>query len=314
MKLSKICEILDIKFDGKDCEINSLNSIEFAKGDELSYCDSEKNAKFLEACKAKAILITPNLKNLVSKECIILECKNPHLCFAILSKFFAKDLLRDKKSNKISEFAKIMPGAYIGSGVSIDNSSLIMPGAYIGDDVSIGQNCIIHPNVVIYNDTKIGDNCIINANSVIGSDGFGFAHKEDGTHIKIYHNGNVVVEDDVEIGACVTIDRAVFATTLIKKGTKIDNLVQIGHNCELGENCLIVSQTGLSGSTILGKNVIMGGQSGTAGHLKIGDFAMIAARGGVSKNLEGGKKYAGHPLCELKDWFKIQAKIHKNFK
>ncbi len=132
-------------------------------------------------------------------------------------------------------------------------------------------------------------------------------------HIKIYHNGWVELEDNVEIGACTTIDRGVFEPTIVKKYSKIDNLVQIGHNCEIGFGCIIASQTGLAGSTKLGRNVVMGGQSGTAGHLKIGDFAQIAGRGAVSKDLEPGKNYAGYPIMELKEWFKLQAKFLKEF-
>ena len=243
-----------------------------------------------------------------------LVCENPHLAFAIISGYYKKPLIREKKPSQIAQNATIMPNVYIGSNVKIGEDTIIMAGAFIGDDVQIGEKCIIHPNVVIYNDTKIGNRCHLLANCVIGSDGFGYAHTKDGRHIKIYHNGNVVLEDDVEIGACTTIDRAVFETTNIKKCTKIDNLVQIGHNCILGENCLIVSQTGLAGSTTLGRNVVMGGQSGSGGHVSVGDFAQIAARGGVSKNLPGGKTYSGHPILELKDWLKLNAKIQKFFK
>ena len=132
--------------------------------------------------------------------------------------------------------------------------------------------------------------------------------------MKIYHNGNVILEDSVEIGANSTIDRAVFGSTIIKKGTKIDNLVQIGHNCQVGEHCILVSQSGISGSTNLGRNVIMGGQSAVAGHIEIGDFAVIAARGGVTKTLEGGKTYGGFPLMLQKEWLKKQAKIKKLLK
>lgn len=207
-----------------------------------------------------------------------------------------------------------MPNVYIGSGVSIGKNTIIMAGAYIGDDVAIGDECIIHPNVVIYNDTKIGNKCHLLANCVIGSDGFGYASTKSGEHHKIYHNGNVIIEDFVEIGACTTIDRAVFDSTIIKQGSKVDNLVQIGHNCILGQNCIVVSQAGLSGSSELGKNVIMGGQSATSGHLKIGDFSTIAARGGVTKNLEGGRVYGGFPIMLQQDWLKQQAKISKTFK
>lgn len=312
MKLNEICKILGINFNGADIEISALNSLTNAKPDELSYCDSDKNAKFINESKASAILVKN--ADMVQNGATALVCENPHLAFAILSGYYKKPLIREKKPSKIAQSATIMPNVYIGSNVKIGEDTIIMAGAFIGDDVQIGEKCIIHPNVVIYNDTKIGNRCHLLANCVIGSDGFGYAHTKDGRHIKIYHNGNVVLEDDVEIGACTTIDRAVFETTTIKKCTKIDNLVQIGHNCILGENCLIVSQTGLAGSTTLGRNVVMGGQSGSGGHVSVGDFAQIAARGGVSKNLPGGKAYSGHPILELKDWLKLNAKIQKFFK
>lgn len=312
MKLNEICKILGINFNGADIEISALNSLTNAKPGELSYCDSDKNAKFINESKASAILVKN--ADMVQNGATALVCENPHLAFAILSGYYKKPLIREKKPSQIAQSATIMPNVYIGSNVKIGEDTIIMAGAFIGDDVQIGEKCIIHPNVVIYNDTKIGNRCHLLANCVIGSDGFGYAHTKDGRHIKIYHNGNVVLEDDVEIGACTTIDRAVFETTTIKKCTKIDNLVQIGHNCILGENCLIVSQTGLAGSTTLGRNVVMGGQSGSGGHVSVGDFAQIAARGGVSKNLPGGKTYSGHPILELKDWLKLNAKIQKFFK
>ncbi|QKF64673.1 UDP-3-O-(3-hydroxymyristoyl)glucosamine N-acyltransferase [Campylobacter corcagiensis] len=314
MKISEICKILGAKFSGDDMDITGLNSLDIAGDGELSYCDSPKNAKFLKNTKASAVLVNSALTSDVPNGVKAVAYDNPHLGFAILSKYFAKELLRDNKPALISDFAKVMSGAYVGSNSKVGNGTLIMPGVFIGDNVEIGQNCTIHPNAVIYNDTKIGDRVEIHANAVIGSDGFGYAHTKDGRHIKIYHNGNVIIEDDVEIGACTTIDRSVFKSTIIKKGTKIDNLVQIGHNCELGENCIVVSQTGISGSTILGRNVVMGGQSGTAGHLVIGDFAQCAARAGVSKSLDGNKNYAGHPIVELKEWLRLNAKINRFFK
>lgn len=314
MLLSRICEILNIEFSGDDFDIKAINSLDLALENELSYCDGVKNIKFLEHTKAGAVLVSEKMLNHVPEHIRVLVCQNPHLSFAILSKYFKKELVRQGNVANIDKTATIMKNAYIGLDSSIDENTLIMPGAYIGDNVKIGRNCIIYPNVVIYNDTIIGNDCIIHANSVVGSDGFGYAHTKDGKHVKIHHNGNVIIEDDVEIGAATTIDRGVFKPTIIKSGTKIDNLVQVGHNCELGNNCLIVSQTGISGSTKLGRNVVMGGQSGSGGHVEVGDFAQIAARGGVSKNLEGFKQYAGHPIYELKEWLKINAKIHRFFK
>ncbi|WP_139452098.1 UDP-3-O-(3-hydroxymyristoyl)glucosamine N-acyltransferase [Campylobacter armoricus] len=316
MKISEIAKFLGIEYSGDDIEITALNSLSNASFTELSYCDGEKNSKKIANSGAGAILVSKEFENLVSKDCIKLVVDNPHLSFALLSKLFAKTLFYDNqnKKNKIAKSAKIMSNVYIGNNVQISDHVVIMAGAYIGDNVSIGEYTIIHPNVVIYNDTQIGKKCHLLANCVIGSDGFGYAHTKNGEHYKIYHNGNVILEDFVEIGACTTIDRAVFESTIIKQGTKIDNLVQVGHNCEIGENCLIVAQSGISGSSILGKNVVMGGQSATSGHLEIGDFATIAARGGVTKNLEGARVYGGFPIMLQKDWLKFQAKIIAAFR
>ncbi|MGP1484640.1 MAG: UDP-3-O-(3-hydroxymyristoyl)glucosamine N-acyltransferase [Campylobacter sp.] len=313
MKLSEICRILNVDFDGEDVEILALNSLKSSKTCELSYCDSDKNAKFIDASNAGAILVTQNLAKLVRSRAVVVE--NPHLAFAILSEFFAKTLIaKEKIPAQISDTATLMPNVYIGSNVQIGENSVIMAGVFLGDNVKVGSNCILHPNVVVYNDCTIGNNCHINANSVIGSDGYGYAHTKDGRHVKIYHNGNVVLEDFVEIGSCTTIDRGVFESTVVKAYSKIDNLVQIGHNCEIGFGSLLVSQVGLAGSSKLGRNVVMGGQSATAGHLSIGDFAQIAARGGVTKDIQGGKKYAGFPLFELNEWLKLQGKIARFFK
>ncbi|EAH8152174.1 UDP-3-O-(3-hydroxymyristoyl)glucosamine N-acyltransferase [Campylobacter lari] len=315
MKISEIAKFLGIEYYGDDIEITALNSLNNASFSELSYCDGEKNSKKIASSGAGAILVSKEFENLVSKDCVKLVVDNPHLSFALLSKLFAKPLISsEKKQSNIAKSAKIMPNVYIGENVQIADHVVIMAGAYIGDNVSIGEYTIIHPNAVIYNDTKIGKKCHLLANCVIGSDGFGYAHTKNGEHYKIYHNGNVILEDFVEVGACTTIDRAVFESTIIKQGTKIDNLVQVGHNCEIGENCLIVAQSGISGSSILGKNVTMGGQSATSGHLEIGDFATIAARGGVTKNLEGARVYGGFPIMLQKDWLKFQAKIITAFR
>ena len=312
MKLSKIAEILNIELSGADAEIAAINSLQNARQSELSYCDSDKNEKFLSVTKAAAVLV--KCGTAVPSGVRALECENPHLAFAILSAHFTKPLIRSGAPAKIAASAQIGQGVHIGVNSTIGEDCVILSGAYIGDDVHIGSGCVIHANAVIYNDAIIGERCIIHANAVIGSDGFGYAHTKTGEHVKIYHNGNVVLQDEVEIGACTTIDRAVFGSTIVKRGSKIDNLVQIGHNCELGQNCLIVSQVGLAGSTTLGRNVVMGGQSGSGGHVSVGDFAQIAARGGISKDLAGGKNYAGHPIMELSEWFKLQAKIVRFFR
>jgi len=314
MKLRKIANILNLDYKGDDFDIKSFSLLEDACEENIVFFDNPKLAEELKNCKAKVVLTTEKFLNIVPRDSIALKCDDPHLCFAILSKYFAKEPFDFSKKPTISKSAQIGANVQIGSDAIIEEGVVIYPNVTIGRGVKIGRNSIIYPNVVIYGDSKIGQNCILQAGVVIGSDGFGYAHTKLGEHIKIHHNGVTILEDSVEIGANSTIDRAVLGSTVIKKGTKIDNLVQIGHNCELGEYCIMVSQSGLSGSTKLGRNVIMGGQSATAGHLSIGDFAVVAARGGVTKTLEGGKTYGGFPLMLQKEWLKKQAKITKMLK
>ena len=240
----------------------------------------------------------------------------PYLMMAKLSKYFAPPIEDEDLQNAlIGEGTKISPKAEIANGTVVGKNSTIMAGVYVGSNCIIGDNTILYPNVVVYRDCKIGSNCIIHANTTIGSDGFGFATNKIGEHTKIYQNGNVVIEDDVEIGSSTTIDRAVFKTTLIKKGVRIDNLVQIGHNCEIGEYAVLVSQTGIAGSSKLGRNVVMGGQSATSGHLEVAAFNTFAARSGITKSIkESSGTYAGFPLMEHKLWLKLQGKLARLIK
>ncbi len=315
MKLSKIASILNIEYSGVDLEVESLNTIKNASSKEMTFLDNPKYIYDLQYCKACAILIKKEFVHLLPNGVIALITDEPYLMLAQISEYFAKNLFeRFGAEPEVGDNCSIMPNSYLGRDVVISDNVTIFAGSYIGDSVKIGKNTIIYPNVTIYRDCIIGENCIIHAGAVIGSDGFGFAHTRDGKHLKIHHFGNVIIENSVEIGANTTIDKAVFGSTIIKSGTKIDNLVQIGHNTVMGENCIIVSQTGISGSTVLGRNVIMGGQSATAGHLKIGDFAIVAARGGVSKSIDGKKTYSGFPLIEHKQWLRLQAKVARLLK
>ncbi len=315
MKLNELLKNIGLDTAQKDIEIDSIKDLSHADEDDLSFITSKKYIDDLKNTKAGAIFVIKDLAKIVPHNSIGIVCDDPYLYMAYASRYFKKDLLsKEYIEPYINESATVSNRATIGSNSKIGEDSTILHGAVVGENVVIGKRCTIYPNVTIYNDTIIGDNCTIHAGSVIGSDGFGYAHTKDGRHIKIYHNGNVIIEDDVEIGANCTVDRAVFGSTIIKRGSKIDNLVQIGHNCVVGENSILVSQVGLSGSTELGRNVVMGGQSATAGHLKIGDFATVAARGGVSKSIEGGKVYGGFPLVLQKDWLKLQAKILKFIK
>lgn len=299
----------------KDFNVRALSTLEEATPSDLVYIDQDKYLDQLCQCQAGAVLVNEKNAPLVPSNIQAIVVKNPHLAFAYLSSFFARDMFEeDGEDPKIPSSSKIMNGSYLGKNVEIGEECIIMPGAVIGDRVKIGNGCKIFPNVVLYADTVLGDRVSVHAGTVIGSDGFGYAHTQDGAHIKIYHNGKVVIEDDVEIGANCAIDRAVFGETRIKKGSKIDNLVQIGHNCIIGEHTILVSQVGLAGSTTTGRNVVMGGQAGTGGHIHIGDFVQIAGRGAVGKNLPPHTKWGGHPLMELDEWMRFYVSLRKMLK
>ncbi|MDD3344665.1 MAG: UDP-3-O-(3-hydroxymyristoyl)glucosamine N-acyltransferase [Sulfurospirillaceae bacterium] len=314
MKLSQLAAHLNLTFNGNDFEVTSLSSLKEATSSQITYLENITLLPDLQTTKAGAVLVSEQYQSYVPKTCIALVSSNPHLSMAYASAYFAKSAFDISQPSNISEQSIIAPNVTIGSYSHIEEGTYIMPHVTIGANVFIGKNVTIYPNVVIYDNSVIKDGCIIQAGAIIGSDGFSYAHTAMGEHIKIYHSGNIILEENVEIGANTTIDRAVFGTTILKKGTKIDNLVQVGHNCVIGENSILVSQSGLAGSTILGRNVIMGGQSATAGHTVIGDFAMIAARGGVTKSIEGGKTYGGFPLMQQHEWLKMQAKIARFFK
>ena len=314
MTLNEICKYLEIdNKNNKDIEISGINTLADAKSNEISFLENPKYEKFLKDTKAAAVLIRKEDANKLPKGVIALITDEPYLKLALLTKLFAKNPWEDG-GYQIAFSAKVHPSVIIGKGARIGKNSVLMPGCVIGTDVEIGENCVIYPNVTVYRDTKIGNNVKIHSGSVIGSDGFGYAHTKDGRHIKIYHLGKVIIEDDVEIGANTTIDRGVFGVTVIKKGSIIDNLVQIAHNCEVGENSILVSQVGLAGSTKLGRNVVMGGQSATAGHLEIKDFVTIAARGGVTKSVKKPGVYSGFPLMPHKQWLKLQGLLARLLK
>jgi UDP-3-O-[3-hydroxymyristoyl] glucosamine N-acyltransferase len=315
MTLQEIAQSINIECDNKK-EISGLSTLLDSTQTEVTFLENKKYLNDLKNTKAAAVLINQEFANEVPEGTIALVCDEPYLNLAKLSKLFAPEVIElEGEKPVIGGFTKVMPNVYIGKGSSIGSDCTIMAGAYIGDNVKIGNNTIIHPNVVIYRDCNIGSDCIIHAGTVIGSDGFGFANTKDGKYIKIYQNGNVEIGDDVEIGSNCAIDRAVFKSTQIANGVRIDNLVHIGHNCKLGTGCILTGQVGLSGSTILNHYVIMGGQSATAGHLEIAPFTTIAARGGVTKSItEEKKSWAGFPLIEHRRWLKLQSKIAKLLK
>ncbi len=309
MKLSELSEKIGITWSGEDVEISGLHTLQEATSTEVSFFNDKKYLKDLSSTKAAAVLVAKEFAHYLPDSTIALITDEPYLKVALASKYFAHPIGTATESPKVGSGCDIDPSVSFGKGVVIGDNVTLMAGVYLGDNVQIGSGTLIYPNVTLYHHTIVGESCIIHAGTVLGSDGYGFAHTRSGEHVKIYQNGNTLIEDNVEIGANCVVDRAVFGTTYVRKGTKLDNLIQIAHNCDVGAHTLMASQVGLAGSTTTGRNVVMGGQSGTAGHLHIGDFVTIAGKSGVTKSLEGGKTYAGFPAIEHKLWLKLQAKI-----
>lgn len=309
MKLTQICQEVNLPFSGEDIEITGLHTLSEATPSQISFFNDKKYLNELPNTKAAAVLIAEEYVELLPETTLALVTDEAYLKLALVSKFFAHKIETKGGHPTMGEGCDIDKRVRFGKDVSLGDNVTIMAGAYVGDNVTVGSDTLIYPNVTIYHHSVIGSNCIIHAGTVIGSDGYGFAHTKQGEHVKIYQNGNAVIEDDVEIGANCAIDRAVFGTTYIRIGTKLDNLIQIAHNCDVGEHSLMAGQSGMAGSTTTGRNIVMGGQSATAGHLHLGDFTTIAGKSGVTKSLIGGKTYAGFPAIEHRVWLKQQVKI-----
>nr|WP_321265693.1 UDP-3-O-(3-hydroxymyristoyl)glucosamine N-acyltransferase [uncultured Sulfurimonas sp.] len=316
MKISQIASIIGAEFSGDDFEVTAMNTLKNASKTELSFVSNSKYINDIKDSNAGAIIVDKSTKNYVPNNCIALVVDAPYWEMATISKYFAPSI-EDNSLPKalVGEGSSISNKAEVANGAVIGKNCTIMAHVYIGTEAVVGDNTIVYPNVTVYRDCYIGKDCIIHANTTIGSDGFGFATSKMGEHRKIYQNGNVIIEDDVEIGSSTTIDRAAFGSTIIKKGVRIDNLVQIGHNCVIGEYSVLVSQAGISGSTTMGRNVVMGGQSATAGHLEIAPFTTMAARSGVTKSIKkSGLTFAGFPLMQHRAWLKLQAKLARLIK
>lgn len=314
MKLSEIAELLQGELHGaSEFEVFGISSVDYPKEGTLIFCQDSKHVERLKGLKVAVV---------VSEDVDFPDyIKVSNVRFA-LSRFLSY-AYPEKHPHGISEKAHIEEGAYIGKdvyvgpfvyvgkGAVLEDGVKVYPFCYIGEAVKIGKNSVLFSGVHVYPGCMIGEGVRIHSGSVIGADGFGYYVGQEGI-FKLNHIGKVVIQDHVEIGANTCIDRALIDETTIGKGTKIDNLVQIGHNCNIGEENIIVSQVGLSGSVKTGKGVILGGQVGVADHLQIGDRAIVSAKAGVSKNLEGGKVYGGAiPAMEWSKWKRLYAYILK---
>jgi len=314
----QIASLINGKIEGDpNAPVTSFGKIEEAKQGQLAFLANPKYEDYLYTTDASVIIVNDSLQLKKSVHTTLIRVPDAYTAFAtLLSKY--QEIMTQQLNGiqqpcyiaKTAVYGKnvfIGAFAYLGDNVNVGNNTKIFPGSFIGDHARIGDDTIIHPGVKIYKDCVIGNHVIIHAGTVIGSDGFGFAPQADGSFKKVPQIGNVVIEDYVEIGANTTIDRATIGSTIIKAGVKIDNLIQIAHNVEVGDSTVIAAQAGISGSTKIGKGVMIGGQAGIVGHLQIGDGVKINAQGGVSKSIEAGKAVTGSPANDYTAALRSQA-------
>ena len=315
---AQIAVLVNGKVDGNaDIAVDSFGKIEEAQQGQLAFLANPKYDDFLYTTKASIIIVNDTQELKQSITATLIKVPDAYSAFAtLLDKYqqiqqqqltgIQQPVYIDATA-KIGENVFIGAFAYIGKNVVIGDGTKIYPSTFIGDNVTIAQHTILHPGVKIYHDCIIGSNVTIHAGSVIGADGFGFAPQTDGSFKKVPQIGNVLIEDNVEIGSNTCIDRATIGSTIIKSGAKLDNLLQIAHNVEVGNNTVIAAQTGVSGSTKIGNNVMIGGQAGLAGHLIIGDGAKINAQTGVGKAVKPGTSVTGTPFDEFSKYMRNQA-------
>ncbi len=291
----QIAELIDgVVVGNPDATINNVSKIEEGKPGTISFLSNPKYTKYIYETNASIVLVNKSFEPEKEISSTLIKVDDAYVAVAKLMQMYAESMPRKtgveqpsyiSESAKIGDFPYVGAFAYVGDNVTIGDNVSIYPNAYIGDNVTIGDNTIIYAGVKIYQGCKIGSKCVLHAGSVVGSDGFGFAPSENGEYTKIPQLGNVVLEDDVEIGANTTIDRATMGATIVHKGVKLDNLVQIAHNVEVGDNTVMAAITAIAGSAKVGKNCMIGGHAGVAGHLTVADGVKLGAFTGVSKNV-----------------------------
>jgi len=317
----QIADILQGAVEGDpDVKVSNFSKIEDGKPGTLTFLANPKYASFLYTTDASIVLVNSDFVPEKPVKTTLIKVANAYLSLAILMDVVEKAMKPVKKgiepNSFIADDATLREGVYIASFAYISSKAVIgknvqiYPHVYIGDNVIVDDNSILYSGVKVYANSRIGKNCIIHSGAVIGSDGFGFA-MEHGAYRKIPQMGIAVVEDDVEIGANTTIDRAVMDATILRKGVKLDNLIQIAHNVEVGEHTAMASQVGISGSTKIGKNCVLGGQAGLAGHINIGDNTSIGAQSGIIGDIKPDSKIIGSPPLPVKDFFRSSAVFSK---
>jgi UDP-3-O-[3-hydroxymyristoyl] glucosamine N-acyltransferase len=317
MKLEKISELVSGKLKGDgSLEISGVCAFEQAGDGHITFAIKKKLLGMINDSQASAVLVKEEVDSSVSQ--IIVP--SPELAFARLLREFHPEPeptsgIHDRavvgKNVKLGEQVTLSAGVCIGDDVCIGDYVHLYPGVVVGDRCRIGSHTTIYPNVTLYHDTELGSRVILHAGVVIGADGFGYTLDEKGAHYKISQIGRVVIEDDVEIGANSCVDRATMGITLIKRGAKLDNLVQVAHNCTIGEHSILVAQVGLAGSCTLGHHVVLAGQVGVSDHVTLGDQVTITAKSATFRNIEKNQVYGGYPAVPLADWKKYIAVLPK---
>jgi UDP-3-O-[3-hydroxymyristoyl] glucosamine N-acyltransferase len=311
---AQIAGILEGEVVGNpDAEVFKLSKIEEGTEGSLTFLANPKYLNYIYSTQATITIVNNTFEPEQEIKTTLIKVEDAYKSFSKLLEYYNQVKLMKsgiEQPSVISDGVTYGPDLYLGSfcyvgkNVTIGKNVKIYPNTFIGDNVTIGDNCVFFAGVRIYSETEIGNNCTIHSGTIIGSDGFGFAPQEDGTYVKVPQIGNVIIEDDVEIGACTTVDRATLGSTIIRKGVKLDNHIQVAHNVEIGENSVIAAQTGIAGTTKIGKNCLIGGQVGFAGHLVIGDGVKIQAQSGIGKNLEAGEVVQGSPAFNYGDFAK----------
>jgi len=314
----QIAALINGKTEGDaNASVNSFGKIEEAQIGQLAFLANPKYEEYLYSTKASVIIINESLELKQSISATLIRVPDAYTAFATLlgkyQQMMQQQLVGVQQPVYISSTAYYGQNVYLGAfaflgeNVKVGNNAKIYPNVYLGENVKVGDNSIIHPGVKIYHDCIVGNNVVIHAGTVIGSDGFGFAPQTDGSFQKVPQIGNVLIEDNVEIGANTTIDRATMGSTIIRSGAKLDNLVQIAHNVEVGNSTVIAALAGVSGSTKIGKGVMIGGQAGLAGHLQIDDGSKINAQAGLGKSLKAGSSVTGTPAYDYNKAIRSQA-------
>ena len=311
---AQIAGILEGEVVGNpEAEVFKLSKIEEGTEGSLTFLANPKYTNYIYSTKATVTIVNNTFDPEQEITTTLIKVEDAYKSFSKLLEYYNQVKLMKSGieqpsviSDGVTYGSDLYLGSfcYVGKNVTIGKNVKIYPNSFIGDNVTIGDDCVFFAGVRIYSETVIGNRCNIHSGTIIGSDGFGFAPQEDGTYAKVPQIGNVIIEDDVEIGACTTVDRATLGSTIIRKGVKLDNHIQVAHNVEIGENTVIAAQTGIAGTTKIGKNCLIGGQVGFAGHLVIGDGVKIQAQSGIGKNLEAGEVVQGSPAFNYGDFAK----------